>query len=49
MHTMGRAGNFNLNFGMMLKTYMKLCVTAGFPRKNVFAPKLGKWAKNKVF
>ena len=31
-----------LNFGMVLESHVKLCVTAGFSRKIFFAPKMGQ-------
>ena len=41
------------NFGMMLETQMKLCVTAGFSGKKLVATKFGemkqKWAKTGLF
>ena len=38
---------FFLNFGMVLETHMKLCVTEpDFPEKCFWPPKLGKWTKN---
>ena len=39
-----------LNFGMVLETHMKLCVTElDFPGKFFLPQKWGKWAKNRVF
>ena len=43
-----------LDFGMMLETHIKLCMTEPeFAEKKCFAPKIGKmvqkWAQNRVF
>ena len=38
---------FFLNFGMMLETHMKFCVTEPDFLEKIFLPKtLGKWVKN---
>ena len=38
---------------MVLETYMKICVTAGFSRKKIFASKIRKmdqkWTKKEFF
>ena len=40
---------FFLNFGLVLGTYTKLCVTAGFSGKILFAPKMGKMGQKQGF
>ena len=40
---------FFLNFGMMLGTHVKWCVTAEFSRKIIFAPKIGKMGQKQDF
>ena len=37
---------FILNFGMVIETNIKLCVTARFSWKLFFASKMRKWTKN---
>ena len=37
---------FFLNFGLVLETHEVVRDIAGFFRKKMFAPKLGKWTKN---